>query len=69
MDVLHSMANFAPPWGRFRRVVTIHDLQYRAVPELLSPANRLATSALVSLAARRAQRIIAVLAESELRSS
>jgi glycosyltransferase involved in cell wall biosynthesis len=60
VDVLHSMANFAPPWGRFRRVVTIHDLQYLAVPELLSPANRLATSALVSLAARRAQRIIAV---------
>jgi glycosyltransferase involved in cell wall biosynthesis len=60
VDVLHSMANFAPPWGRFRRVVTIHDLQYRAVPELLSRANRLATSALVSLAAYRAQRIIAV---------
>jgi glycosyltransferase involved in cell wall biosynthesis len=60
VDVLHSMANFAPPWGRFRRVVTIHDLQYRAVPELLSPANRLATSALVSLAARRAHRIVAV---------
>jgi glycosyltransferase involved in cell wall biosynthesis len=60
VDVLHSMANFAPPWGRFRRVVTIHDLQYRAVPELLSPANRLATSALVSLAARGTRRIIAV---------
>jgi len=60
VDVLHSMANFAPAWGRFRRVVTIHDLQYRAVPELLTPANRVATSALVSLAARRAQRIIAV---------
>jgi glycosyltransferase involved in cell wall biosynthesis len=60
VDVLHSLANFAPPWGHFRRVVTIHDLQYRAVPELLSPANRLATSALVSLAAHRAQRIIAV---------
>jgi glycosyltransferase involved in cell wall biosynthesis len=60
VDVLHSLANFAPPWGPFRRVVTIHDLQYRAVPELLSPANRLATSALVSLAAHRARRIIAV---------
>ncbi len=60
VDVLHSMANFAPPWGRFRRVVTIHDLQYRAIPELLSRANRLATSALVSLAAHRAQRIVAV---------
>ena len=60
VEVLHSMANFAPAWGRFRRVVTIHDLQYRAVPELLSRPNAHATSALVSLAARRAQRIIAV---------
>lgn len=60
VELLHSMANFAPPWGRFRRVVTIHDLQYRAVPELLSPAMRIGTSALVSLAARRAHRIIAV---------
>ena len=60
VELLHCMANFAPPWGRFRRVVTIHDLQYRAVPELLSPAMRIGTSALVSLAARRAHRIIAV---------
>jgi glycosyltransferase involved in cell wall biosynthesis len=60
VEVLHSMANFAPAWGRFRRVVTIHDLQYRAVPELLSWPMRTGTSALVSLAARRADRIIAV---------
>jgi glycosyltransferase involved in cell wall biosynthesis len=60
VEVLHSMANFAPAWGRFRRVVTIHDLQYLAVPELLSWPMRAGTSALVSLAARRADRIIAV---------
>jgi glycosyltransferase involved in cell wall biosynthesis len=60
VEVLHSMANFAPAWGRFRRVVTIHDLQYRAVPELLSWPMRSGTSALVSLAAHRADRIIAV---------
>jgi glycosyltransferase involved in cell wall biosynthesis len=60
VDVLHSMANFAPGWGRFRRIVTIHDLQYRAVPELLSTRARVSTSVLVSLAARRADRIIAV---------
>ncbi len=41
-----------PPGGRFRRVVTIHDLQYRAVPELMSWPMRTGTSALVSLAAR-----------------
>jgi glycosyltransferase involved in cell wall biosynthesis len=60
VDVLHSMANFAPPWGAFRRVVTIHDLQYQVVPELLSWSGRLSTHALVSLAARRADRVIAV---------
>ncbi len=60
VDVLHSMANFAPPFGPFKRVVTIHDLQYKAVPDQLSPPVRLLTGALVSLAARRATRIIAV---------
>ena len=29
----HSLASTAPAWGRFRRVVTIHDLNYRLVPE------------------------------------
>ena len=52
VELLHSMANFAPAWGPFRRVVTIHDLQYRAVPELMSWPMRTGTSALVSLAAR-----------------
>ncbi len=60
VELLHSMANFAPAAGPFRRVVTIHDLQYLAVPELISGATRTATHALVSLAARRADRIIAV---------
>jgi glycosyltransferase involved in cell wall biosynthesis len=60
VEILHSLANFAPVWGPFRRVVTIHDLQYRAVPQLLSPAMRIGTSALVSLGARRAHRIVAV---------
>ncbi len=62
VEVLHSMANFAPAWGRFRRVVTIHDLHYRAVPELLSWPMRTGTSALVSLAAHRSHRMIADLA-------
>lgn len=60
VDVLHSMANFAPAWGRFRRVVTIHDLQYKAVPDQLSATVRTLTGTLVSLAAREAERIIAV---------
>jgi glycosyltransferase involved in cell wall biosynthesis len=59
VELLHSMANFAPAWGPFRRVVTIHDLHYRAVPELLSWPMRTGTSALVSLAAHRSHRVIA----------
>ncbi len=60
VDLVHAMANFGPAWGGFRRVVTVHDLQYLATPELLSRASRTATHALVALAARRADRVIAV---------
>jgi glycosyltransferase involved in cell wall biosynthesis len=60
VDVLHSMANFAPVRGRVPRVVTIHDLQYQAVPDQLSLPVRALTGALVSRAARGARRIVAV---------
>lgn len=60
VDLLHCMANFAPGWGSTPRVVTIHDLQYRAVPDQLSPPVRLLTGGLMTLAARGARRIIAV---------
>lgn len=60
VELLHSMANFGPVRGAFRRVVTIHDLQYKLLPDMLSPVARAATHALVSLAARGADRIIAV---------
>ncbi len=60
IDVMHSMANFAPVVGPFRRVITLHDLQYRAVPELLTPARRLGTVALLGTAVRRAHRLITV---------
>jgi glycosyltransferase involved in cell wall biosynthesis len=60
VELLHSMANFAPPWGPFKRVVTIHDLQHRAVPERISAPVRALTDALIRLAAARADRIIAV---------
>ncbi len=60
VELVHAPANFAPPWGPFRRVVTIHDLQYRALPDLLSPPVRAATAAMMRLAARGAHRVIAV---------
>ena len=58
IDVLHSPANTSPTWGAFRRVVTLHDLLYRAFPEFLSLPMRLGTRLLVPLGARRAHRII-----------
>lgn len=60
VDVLHSLANFGPASGGFARVLTIHDLQYRAVPELMTRGRRLGTAALMGIAARRAQRVITV---------
>lgn len=60
VDVMHSLANFGPASGPFRRVLTVHDLQYRALPELLPPGRRLGTAVLMSVAVRRAHRIIAV---------
>ncbi|MGH2865640.1 MAG: glycosyltransferase, partial [Solirubrobacteraceae bacterium] len=60
VQLVHSMANFGPPWGRFRRVLTIHDLQYQATPELTSWPARSATHVLLALAARTAHRVIAV---------
>jgi glycosyltransferase involved in cell wall biosynthesis len=60
VDVLHSPANFGPLWGRFAHVLTLHDLLFRRHPELLTPAMRLGTEALVPPAARRADRLITV---------
>jgi glycosyltransferase involved in cell wall biosynthesis len=60
VDVLHSLANFAPAWGRFARVVTVHDLLYLRHPEFLSRLMRLGTRTLVPLGARRSDRVITV---------
>lgn len=58
VDLVHSLANTAPAWGRFRRVVTIHDLAYRLLPEAHLGLLGLGMSVLVPLAARRSHRII-----------
>jgi glycosyltransferase involved in cell wall biosynthesis len=59
VDVLHSLGSTAPAWGRFRRVVTIHDLIYRIHPEAHFGLRAKGMSILVPLAARRSHRIIA----------
>ena len=58
-DLVHSLASTAPLWGSFKRVTTIHDLNYRIVPEAHSPLFRLGMKVLVEGAARRSHRIIA----------
>jgi glycosyltransferase involved in cell wall biosynthesis len=60
VDVVHSLASTAPLWGRFARVVTIHDLIYRLHPEAHRGVLSLGMRVLVPLAARRSDRVIAV---------
>jgi glycosyltransferase involved in cell wall biosynthesis len=58
VDLVHSLANTAPGWGRFRRVATIHDLSYRLVPDAHLGLLGLGMRVLVPLAARRSHRIV-----------
>jgi glycosyltransferase involved in cell wall biosynthesis len=58
VDVLHSLASTAPAHGRFRRVVTIHDLLYRIVPDAHFGLLGLGMRVLVPLAAHRSHRVI-----------
>jgi len=60
VDVLHSMASTAPARGRFKRVVTIHDLLYRVVPDAHFGVKGLGMRVLVPLAARTSDRVIAI---------
>jgi glycosyltransferase involved in cell wall biosynthesis len=59
-DLVHSLASTAPSAGPFRRVATIHDLNYLVVPEAHFGARALGMRVLVPLAARRSDRIVAV---------
>ena len=58
VDLVHSMASTAPAWGRFKRVVTVHDLIYRRFPEAHAGLRALGMRVLVPLAVRRSDRVI-----------
>ena len=58
VDVLHSLASTAPARGRFRRVVTIHDLLYRVIPDAHFGILGLGMRVLIPLAAHRSHRVI-----------
>jgi glycosyltransferase involved in cell wall biosynthesis len=58
VDLVHSLASTAPAWGRFRRVVTVHDLIYARFPEAHAGLRDLGMRVLVPLAVRRSDRVI-----------
>ncbi len=60
VDVVHSLASTAPAWGRFRRVVTVHDLIYARFPEAHAGIRDRGMRMLVPLAVRRSDRVIAI---------
>jgi glycosyltransferase involved in cell wall biosynthesis len=59
VDLVHSLASTAPALGRFRRVVTVHDLIYARFPETHAGIRDLGMKALVPLAVRRSHRVLA----------
>ena len=59
VQLLHSMASTAPLWGRFRRVVTVHDLIYARFPDAHAGLRDKGMRVLVPAAVRRSQRVIA----------
>ncbi len=59
VELMHSMASTAPLWGRFRRVVTVHDLIYARFPEAHAGIRDRGMRVLVPSAVRRSHRVIA----------
>ncbi len=58
VDLVHSLASTAPLWGRFRRVVTVHDLIYARFPEAHAGIRDKGMKVLVPWAVRRSDRVI-----------
>jgi glycosyltransferase involved in cell wall biosynthesis len=59
VDLVHSLASTAPLWGRFRRVVTVHDLIYARFPDAHAGLRDKGMRLLVPWSARRADLVIA----------
>jgi glycosyltransferase involved in cell wall biosynthesis len=59
VDLMHSLASTSPLWGRFRRVVTVHDLIYARFPDAHSGLRDKGMRVLVPSSARRADLVIA----------
>lgn len=64
VDVFFSPRHHLPlTLGQTPAVVTIHDMVWRVAPETMKPLNRLLDTALMPLALARAERVIAVSAD------
>jgi glycosyltransferase involved in cell wall biosynthesis len=59
VDLVHSLASTAPLWGRFRRVVTVHDLIYARFPDAHAGVRDRGMRVLVPAAVRRSDRVMA----------
>ena len=57
-DLIHSLASTSPLVSRVPRITTIHDLNYKLVPEAHFGLRALGMRALVPAAARRSHRIL-----------
>jgi glycosyltransferase involved in cell wall biosynthesis len=57
-DVIHSLASTAPSFSRARRVTTVHDLNYKLVPDAHFGVRALGMRMLVPAAVRRSHRVI-----------
>ena len=57
-DLIHSLASTSPLASRVPRITTIHDLNYKLVPEAHFGLRALGMRALVPAAARRSHRIL-----------
>jgi len=61
VDLLHSPANLAPALGgRYRRILTVHDLIHRTFPEAHAGLRARALSVVMPLGIRRSHRLIAI---------
>ena len=59
VDLLHSLASTEPVWGRFCRVVTVHDLIYARFPDAHAGIRDKGMRVLVPAGVRRSDRVIA----------
>jgi len=59
VDLVHSLASTAPLWGRFRKLVTVHDLIYARYPDAHAGLRDKGMRVLVPAGVHRSDRIVA----------